>query len=279
MKRRFVSWAAILGVGFACSQVVRATVDHFDDAEKVCAEQLRLIGYSMWMYLQDWDEAFPLAYEREHPNAPWRWNQMGQVPPGWHNLNAPNGDGIWANALLPYVRMPQKRPNPWRCPAAIPEKVEGVDYTVRSRSPYGVSYTYNGYLHNLTLAHLENPMEQIPAVWEGLGRTYIVGFAPVNPYLRCDNPSLPCRYQRCVNPNAHYPRGEVRLPSQSMWIHTRGMFLVSIWGYLRAMRVGARFAPNDTDLYQDPFTQYNLHGVPGGAHTDACGYMPMFAPF
>lgn len=279
MQRRFLAWVVLVGTGIACSSMVRATMDKFNTAESVCAQTMGALGHALRMYAMDYDEYFPLAYERVPSGAGWRWDMPAQVPAGWQGSHAPDGTGIWANALSPYLKISARaRADMLRCPATLPQKVAGVDYAIRVKSPQAVSYTYNGYLHGLSVAYVENPLEQVPGFWEGLGRTHLIGFAVANPYLRCDDPNRFCQFQRCENPSSHYPRGEVRLPTQSVWIHSRGMLLVSLEGQVRAVRLGARFQPQDTDPNIDPFTQYDLHGVPHSAHTDACGYIPLFAP-
>jgi len=152
-----------------------------------------------------------------------------------------------------------------------------VDYSTRVKSPVGVSYTINGYLHQYRYGLISRP-ETVPVIWEGLGREHLIGFAAANPYLRCDRTDLQCIYTPCTDPATTYPRGEVRLPRQSVWVHHNGMFFVMLDGQLVSRRLGARLAPYSTDPAIDPFDQYNSDGIPTVARTDACGRLLLFAP-
>jgi hypothetical protein len=163
------------------------------------------------------------------------------------------------------------------CPATLPRKLPNADYSQRVRSPAPVSYTYNGYLHTYPLALVDNP-DTLPTFWEGLGREHWVGFAPVNPILRCDRADRPCRFTPCQDPNTTYPLGAVRLPQQSVWIHKSGVHFITLDLSLQTRRLGARIAPNSTNPAIDPFDGYNAQGIPSVAHTDACGILPLFAP-
>ncbi len=152
-----------------------------------------------------------------------------------------------------------------------------MDYSIRAKSPQGVSYTYNGYLHSYPLAGIVD-LGTLPVVWEGLGREHRIGFAYVNPILRCDRNDKQCRYTPCTTPEATYPLGEVRLPTQSVWIHRTGMHWVMMDGKVVSRRLGARIAPNSTNPLLDPFDQYDQNGVPSVARTNACGHLPLFTP-
>ncbi len=281
MQRGLASLGLIAASVLGATLLIRAVADNFDPAERVCARNLSQMATALHMYLNDYDETFPLAYERPAPNQAWRWNEPAPVPRDWQG-GAPRDALTWANLLHPYLRgvnAPESLLR-LRCPATLPAKRSGVDYTIRARAPIAVSYTYNGYLHRYQLA-LVADASLLPVFWEGLGREHVIGFAPVNPMLRCDQPDQvgrQCLYKPCEDPASHYPRGEVHLPRQSVWIHRTGMHFLLLNGRLDTRRLGRRLAPNATNPAIDPFNQYNAEGVPSAAHTDACGYINLFAP-
>lgn len=281
MQRRLASLGLCLAVAFVVTLLMRAVADNFDPAEKICAQNLARYARATLLYLQDYDEHFPLAYEFDSSMGRWRWSEPAPVPYDWQS-NAPKKESVWVNSLLPYMGVRDYRTPPsWLyCPATLPAKRPSVDYSQRVRSPIPVSYTYNGYLHRYRLALVED-RATLPVLWEGLGREHIIGFAHVNPLLRCDQQEQGgegCVFRPCTNPANHYPRGEVRLPRQSVWIHRTGIHFVTIDGKLQTRRLGRRLAPNSTNPLQDPFNLYNDQGIPSAAHTDPCGYLPLFAP-
>lgn len=281
MQRRLASLGLCVAVVLGATLLLRAVADNFDPAEKTCAQNLARFGIAIAMYLNDYDDVFPMAYERPAPTQAWRWNELAPVPRDWQS-GAPREAWVWVNSLEPYLGSVYYRYRPTRlsCSATLPVKQPGVDYSQRVRSPFPVSYTYNGYLHRYRLASIED-FTTLPVIWEGLGREHLIGFAPVNPLLRCDRPDQAgkdCFFRPCENPADHYPRGEVRLPRQSVWIHRTGMHFLYLDGRVQPRRLGRRLAPNQTDPLQDPFTLYNAQGIPSAAHTDACGYLPLFAP-
>lgn len=276
MKRRFASWGLLLSLAMVVAQLLHAIGDSADPSEKVCAQNLHQIATAIRMYLQDYDERFPLMYERESPTGAWRWNEPVPVPSDWRDASSRRGQTVWANSLNPYLG--NRRNTYWnlRCPATLPAKVAGVDYSTRVKSPIGVSYTFNGYLHEYPLSAVSSP-DNLPMVWEGLGREYLIGFALTNPILRCDRADKLCLFTPCTDPSTTYPRGEVRLPRQSVWLHSNGMFFVMVDGKLVSRRLGVRLAPNSSDP-ADPFDQYNANGIPAVARTNACGHLSLFAP-
>jgi hypothetical protein len=276
MQRRLVSLGLILLSALGSVSLMRAIADNFDPAEKRCAQNMYRLGLALRMYLADWDEVFPMAYERFSNTQPWGWNQPVAVPRNWQT-GSPHGGETWANSMLPYLRWYGQPISQLSCPATLPRKLPNADYSQRVKSPAPVSYAYNGYLHAYPQPLVSDP-SLLPTIWEGLGREHWVGFAPVNPILRCDRPDKLCRFTPCQDPNTTYPLGEVRLPQQSMWIHKSGVHFITLDLSLQTRRLGARIAPNSTNPAIDPFDGYNAQGIPSVARTDACGILPLFAP-
>jgi hypothetical protein len=276
MQRRLVSLGLIVLCALGSVSLMRAIADNFDPAEKRCAQNMYRLGLAVLLYSTDYDRQFPMAYERLSDTQSWGWNQPVAVPRNWQT-GSPHGGWAWANALLPYLSGHRQRLSHLSCPATLPRKLPNADYSQRVRSPAPVSYTYNGYLHTYPLALVDNP-DTLPTFWEGLGREHWVGFAPVNPILRCDRADRPCRFTPCQDPNTTYPLGAVRLPQQSVWIHKSGVHFITLDLSLQTRRLGARIAPNSTNPAIDPFDGYNAQGIPSVARTDACGILPLFAP-
>ncbi|MCS6922909.1 MAG: hypothetical protein NZM10_00870, partial [Fimbriimonadales bacterium] len=142
-----------IATAFIVTLLIRAVADNFDPAEKVCAQNLARYARAMQLYLQDYDEFFPLAYELDLSTGRWRWNEPAPVPRDWQS-NTPDKRSVWVNSLEPYLgdRYYRTQPSRLYCPATLPAKQLGVDYSQRVRSPLPVSYTYNGYLHRYRLA-------------------------------------------------------------------------------------------------------------------------------
>jgi hypothetical protein len=276
MQRRLVSLGLIVLCALGSVSLMRAIADNFDPAEKRCAQNMYRLGLAVLLYSTDYDRRFPMAYERLSDTQSWGWNQPVAVPRNWQT-GSPHGGWAWANALLPYLSGHRQRLSHLSCPATLPRKLPNADYSQRVRSPAPVSYTYNGYLHTYPLALVDDPAT-LPTFWEGLGREHWVGFAPVNPILRCDRADRPCRFTPCQDPNTTYPLGAVRLPQQSVWIHKSGVHFITLDLSLQPRRLGARIAPNSTNPAIDPFDGYNAQGIPSVARTDACGILPLFAP-
>jgi hypothetical protein len=255
---------------------MRAIADNFDPAEKRCAQNMYRLGLAVLLYSTDYDRRFPMAYERLSDTQSWGWNQPVAVPRNWQT-GSPHGGWAWANSLLPYLRSHGQPLSQLSCSATLPRKLPNADYSQRVQSPVPVSYAYNGYLHAYFYALVDDP-SLLPTFWEGLGREHWVGFAPVNPILRCDRADRPCRFTPCQDPNTTYPLGAVRLPQQSVWIHKSGVHFITLDLSLQTRRLGARIAPNSTNPTIDPFDGYNAQGIPSVARTDACGILPLFAP-
>jgi hypothetical protein len=276
MQRRLVSLGLIVLCALGSVSLMRAIADNFDPAEKRCAQNMYRLGLAVLLYSTDYDRRFPMAYERLSDTQSWGWNQPVAVPRNWQT-GSPHGGWAWANSLLPYLRSHGQPLSQLSCSATLPRKLPNADYSQRVQSPVPVSYAYNGYLHAYFYALVDDP-SLLPTFWEGLGREHWVGFAPVNPILRCDRADRPCRFTPCQDPNTTYPLGAVRLPQQSVWIHKSGVHFITLDLSLQTRRLGARIAPNRTNPAIDPFDGYNAQGIPSVARTDACGILPLFAP-
>jgi hypothetical protein len=80
-------------------------------------------------------------------------------------------------------------------------RVPGQDY-VNVRRPFlRASLTFNGLLHNGSLAGITRP-DRIPLLWQGMGNVNVAGFTVANPALNCDGTG-PCRFNANTRPQAN----------------------------------------------------------------------------
>ncbi len=270
-------WFGVALITLLLSVVIPALVAQNLDDEAICAQRIRSVTTAFTMYLQDYDEVMPLAFGRARDGA-WLYQYSHPVPYDWRASQAAWREAfasIWANALIPYLRRPHEA---LHCPTAIARKISGIsDYANPLRRPLKVSYTYNGLLHQLPMAQVER-LEAVPDFWEGLGRSYLVGFAISNPRLNCSDSARPCRYvPRSPDPPYCSLTGTMLLPD-SLWIHPRGVVMAFLDGHIAWRRLGLAVSPNDTNPENDPYTGYSSSGVPSNFWWDGC-YPLIFRPY
>ncbi len=258
------------------SVMIPTLVAQIRDDEAICAQRIRSVATAFLMYLQDYDEIMPLAFGRDQFGT-WLYQYSHPVPHDWRATQAGWRDAfasMWANTLIPYLRRPYEE---MHCPAAIARKSSLSDYANPLRRPLKVSYTYNGLLHQLPAAQVEQPAT-VPSFWEGLGRSYLVGFAVSNPRLNCSDPAYECRYApRRSEPPYCLITGTMLTPD-SLWIHPRGVVIAFADSHVQWRRLGLVTSPNNTNPEYDPYTGYNSSGVPGNFWSDGC-YPLIFRPY
>jgi prepilin-type processing-associated H-X9-DG protein len=232
---------------------------HLSDEDQ-CVSRMRMLSTAMLMYLQDYDEVFPWRSDAT------RWatgcGAMRTLCPTIGGRPAPSREAafasMWANAILPYLsfRGGAPRYDLLHCPATIATKIADSNYANPRRRPAKVSYTYNGLLHRLSLGQSDNPAT-VPALWEGRGRTYLVGYALSNPTLRCDKSFVLSAATIRPHGMAIAELAVLCLLSDSVWIHSKGTVMAYMDGHVGWRRLGLVVAPNNTDPNYDPFTGYN----------------------
>ncbi len=270
-------WFGVVLVALLLSVVVPTLVAQIRDDEAICAQRIRNLTTAFVMYLQDYDEIMPLAFGRDRSGT-WLSQYSHPVPHDWRTAQSGWRDAfasMWANALIPYLRHPHEN---MHCPTAIARKLSSVsDYANPLRRPLKVSYTYNGLLHQLAMARVEHPAT-VPAFWEGLGRSYLVGFALSNPRLNCSDPAAECRYVPRRSEPPYCPLTGTMLTPDSLWIHPRGVTMAFVDTHVQWRRLGLVTSPNDTNPEYDPYTGYNSSGVPSNFWWDGC-YPLIFRPY
>jgi len=236
-----------------------------------CLSNAKQLGVAMLMYIQDYDEKFPLGFGIG-TGVGWLYNYNHAVPPDWRPLAAndfrlPAYPVHWANSTQAYV----KNYKLGECPSS-PEVRLGIPDYDNPRKPWANwSYTYNGLLMDYSQAEIKTPA-QIPLVWEGRGKAAVAGFALTNPALICRGFGG-CSYQpwsQTCGSNTTGGRSVMFVLSGTIWIHSGGANFVLADGHAKWRRLGAAISPANTDWNTDPYTGYNADGFPGYYWWDGC---------
>ncbi|MCS6775180.1 MAG: prepilin-type N-terminal cleavage/methylation domain-containing protein [Chloroherpetonaceae bacterium] len=235
-----------------------------------CLSNTKQLGTGFMMYIQDYDELFPLAFGKSAVTNQWLWNFNHAVPENWRPDVGPSDFRFstypvhWSNSTQPYIKNYQLL----ACPSG-PEVRLNVNYAALV-PPARVSYTYNGLLMQYPQAGI-NQVSRIPLLWEGRGKAAVLGFALSNPALRCADGD--CRYQpAAAGCTSNFTGGQSAMfvLSGTMWIHNSGANFVMSDGHAKWRRLGATLSPGNTDPNVDPYTGYDANGFPGFYWWDGC---------
>lgn len=264
-----------------------------------CLSNNKQLGLSVMMYLEDYDETYPLSYGF-YPGIGWLSLYSHDVPADWATNDpatvAAYG-AFWANSTQPYV----KSLGILACPSGAiyqdPFHAQNGDFA-HPLKPWGnTTYTYNGLLHGYAQAGVNTPAGLI-LMWEGYGKVQQAGAAFSYPLLDCTkDPNGPCAYvpnsagKDCYggadypNGGASYyyslgPNGEATFATE--WIHTQGVTMTfadghAKWRHLSSTASNDPGAPLATDPNNDPFYLYNKAGFGWGPWTDGC-HVWLFRP-
>ncbi|CUU34656.1 prepilin-type N-terminal cleavage/methylation domain-containing protein [Armatimonadetes bacterium GXS] len=241
--------------------------------QTTCTNYTKQIGLGSMMYINDYDETFPLGFGRAGGTGQWLWNFYHAAPYNWRPSVPPSDPRYasylvhWSHTLQPYM----KNYGLYECPSCPPKRLNIPDYNTPQAPPAKVAYTYNGLLHALTQARVAHP-SKLPLFWEGRGKASVEGFALTNPALMCTDATRPCQYFSCTygNPGNAYPTGAMFVLDGPMWIHSNGALFVHADGSAKWRRLGAQIAPANTDWRVDPYTGYDSQGYPGYYWWDGC---------
>ncbi len=263
-----------------------------------CLSNSKQLGLGAVMYVQDYDETFPLGWGW-HPAVGWGTNYYFATPADWRTGSSASYRNfcavMFANSVQPYM----KSYGLGACPSGSPWSEAGIDYSAASATPANNSYAFNGLLNSYSLSAVVAPARAV-LIWEGKGKTQYRGFAFSSPVLYCPDGTQACTMQPpsagCGNyANGHYGmfirdtvNGQDSYFYGTAWIHTGGMNFVRADGHAKWVRVAAstNADPNNptnaTDWRSDPFPFYDANGypIPGWrwtANDDPDGCLP--APF
>jgi prepilin-type N-terminal cleavage/methylation domain-containing protein len=233
-----------------------------------CTNNLMQLVEATGLYLQAFDERYPLGITADPTTGNYRLGQFMEVPYHWRpsqsSVRREENATFWANAIAQYL----DSYNLFACPSTVERTnpTAGNDYANPFVAPKNVSYTYNGLLHSYPASAVVNPA-QLPLFWEGLGKVSVTGFAISSPQLRCTTIANPCLYQKngppggCLMDNAgtqcaHSMVGQLG----SQWVHQKGAVFAFAGGGAKVRVLGMQTGPLDTDFRFDPWRRYDDRG-------------------
>lgn len=234
--------------------------------QTACLSNIKQWGTAIMMYQQDYDERFPMAYGY-YPGVGWLRGLAHFFPADWaKDVTDPDEiaayNMIWANTVQPYMKNMEIA----SCPSAKIYNFPGIDYSPENqRKPLGrCSYTFNGDLHTYPLSGVASPATCI-LLNEGRGKVQANGIASSNPQLQCNSLTEPCIYKPKDTVNNVCQTGNGGKDSNygafdTYWIHNQGMNFTFVDGHVKWRRLGAQFAPNDTNPATDTNTKYQTDG-------------------
>jgi len=240
-----------------------------------CLSNLKQLGTATLMYVQDYDETFPLDTMRSSPTAAWDYPSGGYTTPAEWRPAASYAlrNSYWSNALLTYT----KNIDIYRCPSGVDSQLGGVNYANPPKAPARITYPYNGYFSSYPLAGVP-ASSRVPIFTESFGKETIVGFGYGMPFLNCPDANQPCVYQpdsynpatdvsTCATGNGSQNFGWYGI-SQTVRVHSSVQNWVYADGHAKAVKLGKT---GSTDPYTDPFTGYDANGAnPTGAWSNEC---------
>lgn len=228
-----------------------------------CLSNQKQLGTAILMYIQDYDEAMPLAYGAV--NGLWQSLRYIPVPynwvPGQSQAQYDSNNCFWANSTYAYTKNYQLL----ACPSAGNARITGT-YPASSIAPVPVTYSYNGDLHGYSDAGINTPAT-CPLLWEGDGKAKLLGYQRANPNMVCFS-AASCMYQSgncdqvsngCVDWMWSASVGGIDGPTT---VHTGGQIFTYADGHSKWQRVGASTQPAMTSKETDPGCSYNAGGYP-----------------
>ena len=243
-----------------------------------CLSNQKQLANAMLMYVQDFDETLPLAVAGNANGTAWAYSSYYFAPPDWSTAFSASriarNASVWPNSAQSYI----KNDDVHRCPSGneIDYAVyHGVQQTTARPGvrPLKVSQVYNGMLNSASLANVGQPAN-VPALWEGYGKTVAIGVSQVNPVLVCEGPlAQPCVYVPRSNSGCASGNG-----GTSTWfgfdytarVHSEGMNFTYADGHVKWQRMATAIDPARSDPDRDPFYTYDRDGIPQSIWTDSC---------
>src|SRR5689334_15052157 len=98
-----------------------------------CLANMKQWGLGFQMYIQDYDEQFPMAYGY-YPGYGWLQGIIHYYPADWANditdpVEVAAYNMIWANSVQPYI----KNLDLAACPSGSPFRFDGVDFSAANQ--------------------------------------------------------------------------------------------------------------------------------------------------
>ncbi len=249
--------------------------------ESNCISNNKQWASATMMYLQDYDETFPLSMGRRN-NGTWATDPDGVPFVADTPANArTNSAGYvaarqvaWGNAVQPYVKNFQL----FQCPSG--GLFDDLGWTAWINTPINTSYSYNGLLQSYPLAGVVLPSE-LPMLTESMGRGGLKGWQSANPFLFCPV-NAACIYKptgaggTCVPGNG----------GTSGWfgfvatanVHGQGMSYSYADGHVKHKTLSTQVvSPGETDPLKEWIADYDKNQLPNNSWWDGC-HQVFFTP-
>jgi prepilin-type N-terminal cleavage/methylation domain-containing protein/prepilin-type processing-associated H-X9-DG protein len=250
--------------------------------QTVCLSNLRQLGNAYMMYVQDYDDHFPLGAQ-----SPKRVVELYYSPP---NLVADKSSPqfqAWyasqgANAVQPYTKNDQI----WACPSGTPAESQFADRDLTPGvQPTEISYAFNGLLGAASLGEVHYPVNVI-MLWEAGGRVRWKGAGHIAPSVHVlwawKHPEQwPFKMTDC-NAQTGLTTGGLKgtwylplIKDGRPETHNGGQNWCYADGHVKWHKIGGNTM--DTDPWKDPF-RYNPDGTIALAWADECWRPWLFRP-
>ncbi|MBC8102122.1 MAG: prepilin-type N-terminal cleavage/methylation domain-containing protein [Cytophagales bacterium] len=242
-----------------------------------CLSNQKQLANAMMLYVQDYDETFPLAIGIQGAN----WNHLAYyfAPPDWSTsisaAAAARSASVWPNSVETYV----KSDGVHDCPSAdYTDYYEIVGLPKSTMAPgkrtYRIAQVYNGLLNMANPSIIKNPAI-IPALWEGYGKSAEEGFSQVNPVLRCTEASAAngtCVFVPRKTGCSPTVNGETSTWfgfDQPAWVHGKGMNISYADGHVKWLNMSSGPSPATiAQVANYPFSIIDASGFPQGMYGD-----------
>ncbi len=168
--------------------------------QAVCMSNLNQTGLGISMYVQDYDEHYPLAILNF--NGGWQNGYLWTTPANLRPTSAASlnlRNSVWANSIQPYV----KSTGTFDCPSTETWYITGA--TNPANTPK-IAQTYNGDLQDYAEAGIMEP-SNIILLWFGHNKSGAMGYSSSDPELVCPDSTADCSYQSSVYSNGNCPTG------------------------------------------------------------------------
>jgi prepilin-type N-terminal cleavage/methylation domain-containing protein/prepilin-type processing-associated H-X9-DG protein len=206
--------------------------------QATCQSNLKQIGNAVTMYVQDYDETYPINDGRG--SIPAFYTQPPDARGVWSEARA----GVWATTLQPYI----KSYRIYQCPSCPLDTTTLSAPLNAGATEYPISYTYNGQLACSTLAAVTSPSTCIN-FWEGFGKASIRNYALSTPSFFPGGPPHP------VFPSSDCAFYVQRVPiTTTYYVHGQGSDYLYCDGHVKWV--------TGTDYHTSPFASFDANGIP-----------------
>jgi prepilin-type N-terminal cleavage/methylation domain-containing protein len=237
-----------------------------------CISNLKQLSTSTMMYVQDFDETFPMAFGYGSGYGGWTTGYTRPVPPDQF-ADAYVWAQSYSNAIQPYV----KNYGVYTCPSStvLNPGYTGITPAVK------ISYTYNGLLQSSPLAGINSPSGLI-MLHSGRGAAYRLNGDLAQPVLNCATATdLTCTYKARSSSGCQSGNGSTSgyyASTGGMAVHGRGQNMSYSDGHAKFRNLSlSTITPLITDVNQDPWRSYTATGDIAAATSDGC-HIWLFRP-